>query len=94
MKKQGFCLLGGLVLTASLWAANIGMVSVSSGYNAWVLGQLLLSSTESSTNVNVEGGGIPVGVEVLFGGMKKTRFGVEIAYQPLFTASGTDPVTG
>ncbi len=95
MKRIGIALLG-CVFGSSLWAANLGTVTVYGGYNAWVLGQFAIDSLkqEGITNSEVHGGGLSFGGEILGGNPQKTQFGLEIGWQPLMTASATDPITG
>ncbi|MCX7882902.1 MAG: hypothetical protein N2314_06750 [Brevinematales bacterium] len=94
--KKIMSVVGGLFVFTSLWAANMGMVSVYGGYNAWVLGQLLVSEIDKPTNTEakIDGGGFSFGVEGLWGDIEKTQFGLEVSWQPLFTMSGKDPTTG
>ncbi|URA10409.1 hypothetical protein [Thermospira aquatica] len=88
----------GCLVGSSLWAANLGTVTLYGGYNNWVRGQFLLSSLEeegiTNANAKTDGGGWSFGGEILAGHPQKTQFGVEIAWQPLLTVSGTDPTTG
>lgn len=94
--KKLFLFVGGMAMVASLWAANMGMVSVYGGYNNWVLGQLLVSELDTPTNTgaSIAGGGFSFGAEALWGSIEKTQFGLEVSWQPLLTASGNDPTTG
>lgn len=89
--KRVMAILGGSFFAVSLWAANIGMVSVYGGYNAWIVGQLLFYNqiTNQVTDARMDAGGVLFGGEFLLGRRGKTMFGIEIAYHPLLTFSGT-----
>ena len=86
------------LVTAALYAVNMGNVTLYGGYNAWVLGQLLASemtknlSNQTTTNASVDGGGFSFGGEILVG--QKTLFGLEVAYAPLFTMTANVPDKG
>ncbi|MFN3660670.1 MAG: hypothetical protein ACK4TN_05485 [Brevinematales bacterium] len=61
--KKLFFFISGMSMMVSLWAANMGTVSIYGGYNNWVLGQLFTSQIEQPTNANtsISGGGISFG---------------------------------
>jgi len=78
-----FCLI---IVASFAFAENENLITIKlyGGYNAWVLGGAIFSS---SSNASISAGGFSFGGDFLFGDINGIQFGIEASYLPMLSAT-------